>query len=123
MTHNNYEQLYELKRRTMRRVYGMWFMRRVLPGLSLEMGVLALVVLGMQNFLKFGHIINNVLYRVSHHPVGKLGDFWLAAFANTEFITIAMLASGLVFGSLMIRDVVRATVRFRGNLLRPERVT
>ena len=103
----------------MRKIYGMWFVRRVLPTLSVEAGLLVVIAVGAQGFIKWGHIVNNVLWRLSHHPVEKLGHFWLAALANTELATIMLGAGACVAAAFFVRDA-RRTMR---NFLLHSRVT
>lgn len=107
----------------MRNIYSIWFVRKVLPGLSIEVGVLAAFAFVAQNFIKFGHIVNNLLFRVSHQPALKLVDFWLAAFSNTELMTKLMLVGAIAVGVFIVRDAIRTTRRFTGNFFAVSRVT
>lgn len=103
----------------MRHVYGIWFVRKVLPGLALELGAFAAFAFFVQWFIKWGHILNNVLYRLSHHPIGRMGDFWLAALFNTEPVTILLVLASIVTAALFARD----TIRVARNLFMPYRVS
>ncbi len=113
----------QLKARTMNKIYGIWFVQRVLPVLSLEATVLVSAVWFAQNFMKFGHIVNNVIWRLNHHPAAKLADFGVATLFNTEFMLLAVLIGAVAAGSLMARDVTRLTRGLSGNFSTGRRVT
>ncbi len=107
----------------MRKIYGIWFVRRMLPILALETAVIGAVALFMQGFIKYGHLINNTLYRWSHHPVSNMGSFWLEAFMHTELVMKALLAATVVVLGLLARDAFRTVRRMGGNFLATRRVT
>src|SRR3989344_2083114 len=110
MNQNIYQK--KLQDRTMRHVYGIWFVRKVLPGLALEAGALAVFAVGVQGFVKWGHLVNNLIYRWTHHPIWRMDDFWLEAFRNTELTTKLIVLAAAVAIVFMVRDAIRAARNF-----------
>ena len=116
------DQLIQLKKRTMRKIYTIWFFRYVLPILSLELIVLSAIILRVQSQVSFNHVFYNATSRALQYSFSSFGLFWLAAIFNTEVITQVLLAVGLVVGWLVVRDAMRISRQFRGNFLRVRHV-
>ena len=110
MDKNIYQK--KLGDRTMRHVYGIWFVRKALPGLALEVAALAIFAIGAQWFIKWGHLVNNVIYRWTHQPIARMDDFWLEAIRNTELMTKLFLLAALTVFAFFVRDAVRAARNF-----------
>ena len=113
----------QLKSRTMRKVYGIWFMKRVLPWLAAEFVVLSTIFAGAQSYLSFGHILTNAVVRVKYYSLLSFSDFLMSAVTNADLFTLTMLVGAFFVGTLVVRDTIRATRRMRaGNFLRMSRV-
>lgn len=97
---------------TMRHIYGIWFVRKVLPSLALEAGALAVFAIGMQWSVKWGHLVNNLIYRWTHHPIAKMDDFWLEALRNTELMTKLLVIAAITASVFLVRDALRAARNF-----------
>lgn len=106
----------------MRKVYGIWFARRVLPFLCLEIGVFSAVFFSIQTSVSFGHVMNNAVVRATQYPLSSFGYFWYDALFNAELLTLVMVAGAAFVGSLMFRDTLRFTKKMRGNFFRFPRV-
>lgn len=96
----------------MRHIYGIWFVRKVVPTLALETAALTFVALVAQMFTTWGHIANNAIYRWTHHPLSRMDDFWIEAFRNTDIAVKFLVLAGMVAAALLVRDTVRATRNF-----------
>jgi hypothetical protein len=100
-----------LKRRVMRRVYGIWFMRSVLPVLALEVGILV-VGIGMIGSIVFVEkVIANALTISVGNPV-KFLSYSITAFMSTTALTQAILILLVVGGVFLLRDIYRSTVSY-----------
>lgn len=92
----------------MRRIYMIWFIRRALPMLSLEAGVITFVLYSIANQVFVNNVLRNaVAHTFSRSPV-MLADFFFHAFLNTEFIIQFFLVAFGIFGILLFKDARRA---------------
>ena len=116
------QRLKQLKKRTMRRIYTIWFVRRVLPIVAAELIIFVSAIIGAKSYVSFGDVLNNAVTRATHYPLGASGNFWLAAFAHTEWLALLFMGAALVLGGMLARNVVQASRMLKGNFLRFRRV-
>lgn len=107
----------------MKKIYTIWFLRYVLPILSVELIVLSAIVIGIRSQVFVGHVLNNITVRALHYPLASFGRFWVATISNMEIITQVLLAAGFVVSWFVARDALRVSRQFRGNFLRIRRVS
>jgi xanthine/uracil permease len=113
----------KLKSRTMRRVYSIWFMKRVFPWLVAEVTVLATIVFGALSYLSFGHILNNAVIRAKYYSTSSFADFIMSAFTNADIMTLFMVGGVAFVGVLMMKDTFKLCSRaLRSNFLQTPRV-
>lgn len=93
----------QLKKRIMRRVYAVWFMREVAPPLALQLLVLGALLVGIHEFVSVKFVLRNALHSVSGIP--SLIDFAAAAIRNTGFIPQILLTSSFLLAALILRDL------------------
>ncbi len=106
----------------MKKIYTIWFIRYVLPILSLELIVLSAIIMRVQSLVSFRHVFYNATGRALQHSFSSFGLFWFEAVSNAEVVTLVLLAVGLVVGWFVARDAMRVSKQFRGNFLRVRRV-
>lgn len=107
----------------MRRVYGIWFVRGVLPLFAAEVVVLTAIVFGAKSYISFEHIMNNAVYRITHHPTVMVWGYIVDAFTNAEFVSLVFLLGAVLVGAFIVRDTLRSVRYVGGNFFRFRRVT
>lgn len=84
----------ECHTRIMQRVQGIWFMRRVLPFILLEIGVLAFALYTIASRVWVSRVMENFMLSMKGGIVGKIWNFTSYAFMHTElFVQLAILGS------------------------------
>ena len=108
-----YPYLYSesLTKRIMRRVYFIWFTKRVAPTLALQLTALVLMAVGIHEYISVRFVLANAAHTVSGIP--SLITFTRSAVAHTEFIPRLLLGASTLLGLLVIRDILRV---FRSRL-------
>ncbi len=105
----------KLKGRIMRRVYGIWFVKRVLPRFLAETVVVYVAVTQIAQHVFVNRVLANaVLHTFSRSPVTIL-DYFANAFMNSEIAVQAMLMGSIVLAGFMLRDIVRASRLFTSH--------
>lgn len=94
-----------LTQRIMRRVYFTWFMRRVAPTLLGQLAVLALLLIGIHEYVSIRFVLQNAMGAVSGLP--SLVDFAAAAYANTGFVPQILFGAVVLLGLMTFRDIVK----------------
>jgi hypothetical protein len=112
-----------LKRRTMRRVYGIWFVRRVLPILALEVATLVFVITAVQSYMSFGEFFRNALERSTSKPLSNALWYWADMMVHTEHMIKLFMMGALAASWLVVRDTMRITRQVRSNFLGVRRVS
>ena len=99
----------KLKQRIMRRVYGIWFVKRVLPRLVGETIVVYIAVTQIAAHVFINHVLANaVLHTFSRSPI-TIFNYFANALINSEVLVQTMLMSSVVLAGFMLRDIVRAS--------------
>lgn len=117
------EQLQQSKKRVMRRIYAIWFVKRVMPVFALEIGAFTVMLSAIQSRVSFDKIVANAQYRMSHHPISHFGQYVLNAVSSTEFATLVVSFGIIIAGAFFARDAFRVSRKLSGNFLRASRVT
>ncbi|MDA1335226.1 MAG: hypothetical protein O2794_04460 [bacterium] len=97
----------QLKTRTMRRIYGIWFVRQVLPLFCLEVLVFSAIIVGAQSYMSFSNIMNNILVRMDNFSPMNFGNFIMNAFTNTEVVSLILFTGAFVVGSFIMKDTFK----------------
>ncbi|MSR76289.1 MAG: hypothetical protein EXS68_01710 [Candidatus Ryanbacteria bacterium] len=112
-----------ITRRTMRRVYGIWFVRRVLPILALEVATLVFVITAVQSYMSFGEFFRNAFDRSTSKPLGNALWYWADMMIATEHMIKLFIMGAAAAGWLVVRDTMRVTRQVRSNFLGVRRVS
>jgi len=93
----------ELKNNVMRRIYFVFYLKKVFSKITIK--IFALVALGtaVASFVSFQNIFFNMPAIVE---VGSILSFIMSAFMHTEFIVQALVFGGVIFTSMLVRDIV-----------------
>lgn len=84
----------ECHTRIMQRVQGIWFMKRVLPFILLEVGVFVFAVYTIASRVWVSHVMENLASAMKGGVIGKVWSFTSYAFMHTElFVQLAILGS------------------------------
>ncbi|MBI2054989.1 MAG: hypothetical protein HYT39_02730 [Candidatus Sungbacteria bacterium] len=94
-----------LTRRIMRRVYFTWFVKRVAPTMALQTASLALLLIGVHEFISVKFVLANAVDSISSVP--SLVSFTTSAVGNAGFIPQLLLGASTFLGLLIVRDVLK----------------
>ncbi|MBI4134885.1 MAG: hypothetical protein HY471_02160 [Candidatus Sungbacteria bacterium] len=95
-----------LAQRIMRRVYWYWFWKKEAPTLGMQLGILALVLVGIHEFVSVKFVLRNALETVP--DMGSFLRFTGAAVQNTGFVPQLLFGALLILGLMVGRDVLKA---------------
>jgi len=95
----------------MRRVYGIWFLRRVVPVMAAEVLVLVLMVNLFANQVFVEEVLANTLSASVGNPTLAVG-YLASAFATTGSDTQGVIVLLFLAGIFMLRDLKRAVVSY-----------
>ncbi|MEK7630685.1 MAG: hypothetical protein AAB417_01495 [Patescibacteria group bacterium] len=112
-----------IMRRTMGRVYGIWFARRVLPILALEVATLVFVITAVQSYMSFGEFFRNAMERSTGRPLANTLWYWADMMIQTEYMIKLFAVGAAAAGWLVVRDAMRVTRQMRSNFLGVRRVS
>ncbi len=91
----------ECRSEIMRRVHGIWFVRRVLPFVLGEIAVFAVAISVIANQVFVERVVDNIAAHTSVNSVFSLWGFSTYAFMNAEIMVqmaaVGVLAVGLCF--------------------------
>jgi len=92
----------QLQKRIMRRVYAVWVMRALVGGVALKLYTLLAFAVVSLRYISFGDVARNFMdvYKTSS------STFIYSAFANTEIMTLALLAGMILVVSWLMKDIV-----------------
>ena len=102
----------ELKRRIMRRVYGIWFWKSVAPMLAVEAVLLVGVAIGVLTQISVRHILMNALAASS--DVIAFIKFFASNFLAKSLQSRLLVAVYFAFAGFFARDIWNAARRFKG---------
>lgn len=102
-----------LKRRTMRRVYAVWFWRSVAPLLAVEFVLLAGVAVGVLTHISLRHIIVNAM--TSSDSIQAFVQFFLNNFFVKSIQSRLLFGLYVLFTLYALRDVRAVVRRGRGG--------
>lgn len=106
-----------LKNRILWKVYFMWFLRRIVPLIVLQVAVFALAFRILANNVFVSRVFANAA-SVSERGYWDLLKYIISSFMNTNPITQVVLLIILGILSLLIRDVVRMMVAYQSMWIR-----
>ena len=105
---NTNEQLQE---NIMRRVYGVWFLRRVLPVAIFEVLFIALAVNLFAESVFIARVVENAVGILKDSPWAVASFLW-SAFWNSRLEVKIEVASAFLMGALFLWSVKRAIVSY-----------
>ncbi len=111
-----------LKSRTMRRVYGMWLVRRVLPILVLEIATIVFIVSAVQGYMSFGGVFANMTERATDHSFISFMRYLSDILVNTDHMIKLFIVGAAASSWLIARDMANIMRHMRGNFLGASRV-
>lgn len=101
-----------IKTTVMRRVKIIWFLRRVLPFLALEIVASMYMLSKIAEQVFVNHVLQNAaVHTFTRSPI-MFADFFLRAFVNTEIAVQTLVIVSLVGGILITRDASRTLRAF-----------
>lgn len=106
-----------LKNRILWKVYFMWFLRRIVPLIVLQVAVFALAFRIFANNVFVSRVFTNAAL-VSEKGYWELLKYMLSAFINTHPLTQIVILIILGIISLLIRDLVRMAVTYKSMWIR-----
>jgi len=106
-----------LKNRILWKVYFMWFLRRIIPLIALQVAVFALAFRIFASNVFVSRVFSNAA-RVSERGYLDLLRYMFTAFMNTNPLTQVVILIILGIVSLLIRDLVRMLVTYRSMWIR-----
>jgi hypothetical protein len=104
----------ELKKRIMRRVYVAWFMREMLPKLTLQVLTLGLVLSAIHEFVATKSVFGNA-WTALKAGVPSFAAYLTVAVGHTDTLAQILTVASLMLLGLLARDAVKATRRMKGS--------
>ena len=108
-----------IKTTIMRRVKAIWFFRRVLPFLAVELALVAIVLQQIASSVFVNHVIQNAAVHTFERSPVMFADFFFRAFLNTETLIQTLVIASLIGSVFLLRDMARTFRTFmkqKGNL-------
>lgn len=102
MTYPNLSQ--QLKPRIMRRVYGIWFLRRVAPWIGVEILALSVFIFYINMNVALTSVIGNTITHTLANSTFSLVDFVYSAYMYTETTVQLALAGFMVVVFVLSRS-------------------
>jgi len=92
----------QLTKQIMRRVYVVWAMRALVSSVALKLYTLVVFIIAFANYVSFKDVINNFMsvYKTS------FSSFMYSAFANTEVVTLALIAGTTALLFWLVKDIM-----------------
>src|SRR3989344_6838928 len=100
-----------IKNRILWRVYFIWFLRRMLPIVLIQIAVLVVLVKIFASNVFVSKVLENVV-AASGFGYAEVFKFLLTAFVNAHIVVQAVIIIGLGVSALVIRDIVRALLTY-----------
>lgn len=94
------------------KVYLVWFFRRILPLVALEVLVLGAAVYFLARFIFVEKVISNTLAAAANNPL-VIFTYLFYAFLGTTLINKVLIIALLSIGALLLRDIGRTLVSYR----------
>jgi hypothetical protein len=101
----------KLQKNIMLRVYGIWFLRRVLPVVIFELLFIALAINLFAESVFVAHVIENAAGVIKGNPVELFSFLW-SAFWNARLEVKLEVATALLMGVLFLWSIKRAIVSY-----------
>lgn len=100
-----------LKFRIMKRVFGLWFLRSMVPLLVIEIIVAVLAIYLFAKFIFVAAVVNNALTAAFGNPFKLVVYLWKAFLGTRGEIQALIVAMALV-GLLLLRDLNRSLISY-----------
>ncbi len=116
----NYKVSQLLKNRILWRIYVLWFFRRIMPLIVLQVALFALALKVFARYVFVSKVFRNAAL-MSEFSYWDVLKFIYNAFINTHPLTQVVILIILGVVALLIRDLVRALLTYRSMWLRDRR--
>ncbi|TSC68998.1 MAG: hypothetical protein G01um101466_236 [Parcubacteria group bacterium Gr01-1014_66] len=110
-THTQMASVPRFRGQILKRVYRVWLVRKLVPILLLELGVLTFVLYQIGESVFVERFVENGMRVFFAHP-GALARFLFAAFVKTEWLTKLLTLLFAVLLALIVRHVTQGLLRF-----------
>ena len=102
----------QLKKRIMRRIYIISFLKRIFDPIVLKSIILAIFVIIGNILVSVPNVVNNMPFITD---IGALSDFIMNAFLHTETLVQIILLVSMILAAWLIRDMLRSFLFFDHN--------
>ena len=95
----------------MRRVFGLWFKRSIVPLFLIEFvgGIIAVYLIA--NFVFVSRVVDNALAAALGNPVRLTAYFWSAFLSTSTEVKVLIVALFIAFG-MVLKDLNRSIVSY-----------
>lgn len=107
----------KIKKNIMRRVYAIWFLRRITKPFVIESILFFLFIFWLTAYISFGDVWGNSRQLI-FSPLA-ISNYMISAFLSTETLSKVLLIGLLTLISLFIKDLTRIMPRFIGPRRNP----
>lgn len=121
LTSKNHKVSQLLKNRILWSVYVLWFFRRIMPLIVLQVVLFALALKVFARYVFVSKVFRNAAL-MSEFSYWDVLKFIYNAFINTHPLTQAVILIILGVTALLIRDLIRALLAYRSMRLRDRSV-
>lgn len=98
-----------LKSKTMRRIYAVWFFKKLTSPFVVELFFLAAIFFGLTAYVSLKNIFNNT---PSVFSPGAVAGFFASAFYETEMIVRVLFVGMLASLAFLLKDIKNLASRF-----------
>jgi hypothetical protein len=103
-----------LKSKILWKIYVVWFLKRILPLVVLEVLVIVGALYTLAQFVFVEQVVSNAFLNSASNP-WRLAVFLFYAFLNTHWFTQLAILIFLGLGALLLRDFGRALASYRST--------
>lgn len=102
---------HQLKTKVMKRVYGFWFLRSMIPLLVIEFLGIICALYFFARFVFIGQVVNSALIVSLGNPY-RFAMYFLSAFLNARHIVQALIILLLAVLAFILRDVNKSIISY-----------
>jgi len=88
-----------LKKKIMRRVYAIWFFRKITSPFTIEIFIFMAILVASVSYISFFNVMRNAFN--SSNSVYSLSNFFLNAFVNADAVA-QLLSFGMIMAALIL---------------------
>jgi len=106
----------QLKPRIMKRIYGIWFLKRVAPWFGLEIMALSVFIFYINTHIALSSVVGNTITHTVANSTFSLLDFLYSAYLYTEMTIRLVLIGFATLLFLLTRNCLRVLVEYQDPL-------